>query len=71
MKAHICNPSTQEAEAGKSQVSGQPGLHSENQSGKKKKKKSWALMAHPCNPRYSGGRNQEASSLKPAWANML
>lgn len=27
--AHTCNPTTQEAEAGKSQVEGQPELHSE------------------------------------------
>jgi hypothetical protein len=29
MVLHICNPSTQGAEAGGSQVRGQPGLHSE------------------------------------------
>jgi hypothetical protein len=27
-----------------------------------------ALVAHICNPSYSGGRDQEDSSLKPAWA---
>jgi hypothetical protein len=26
-------------------------------------------MAHACNPSYSGGRDQEARSSKPAWAN--
>jgi hypothetical protein len=26
-------------------------------------------VAHACNPSYSGGRNQEDCSLKPAWAN--
>jgi hypothetical protein len=26
-------------------------------------------VAHPCNPSYSGGRDQEDHSLKPAWAN--
>jgi hypothetical protein len=26
-------------------------------------------VAHNCNPRYSGGRNQEDCSLKPIWAN--
>jgi hypothetical protein len=26
-------------------------------------------VAHTCNPRYSGGRNQENHGLKPAWAN--
>jgi hypothetical protein len=35
--AHISNPSTWEAEAGGSQVRGQPRLHSENVSKKKKK----------------------------------
>jgi hypothetical protein len=25
-------------------------------------------MAHVCNPRYSGGRDQEDSGSKPAWA---
>jgi hypothetical protein len=28
-------------------------------------------MAHACNPSYSGGRDQEALSWKPAWANSL
>jgi hypothetical protein len=36
--AHICNLSTQEAEAGKSQVQGQPGINSKILSPKKKKK---------------------------------
>jgi hypothetical protein len=27
----------------------------------------WALVAHACNPSYSGGRDQEDCSLKPAW----
>jgi hypothetical protein len=26
-------------------------------------------VAHTCNPSYSGGRDQEDCSLKPAWAN--
>jgi hypothetical protein len=30
---------------------------------------SRTLVAHTCNPRYSGGRNQENHGLKPAWAN--
>jgi hypothetical protein len=30
---------------------------------------SWVLVAHACNPSYSGGRDQEAHGLKPAWAN--
>jgi hypothetical protein len=32
---------------------------------------SWALMAHVCNPRYSGGRDQEDHSSKSAWANSM
>jgi hypothetical protein len=35
----------------------------------KKKKKSQALVAHPCNPNYSGGSDLEDHSSKPAWAN--
>jgi hypothetical protein len=30
---------------------------------------SWAQVAKPCNPSYSGGRDQEDRSSKPAWAN--
>jgi hypothetical protein len=26
-------------------------------------------VAHACNPSYSGGRNQEDHSSKPAWGN--
>jgi hypothetical protein len=29
----------------------------------------WAPVAHACNPSYSGGRDQEDGSLKPAQAN--
>jgi hypothetical protein len=29
------------------------------------------LVAHACNPGYSGVRDQEDLSLKPAWANNL
>jgi hypothetical protein len=28
-----------------------------------------ALVAHACNPSYSGGRDQEDHVSKPAWAN--
>jgi hypothetical protein len=28
-----------------------------------------ALVAHACDPSYSGGRDQEDCGLKPAWAN--
>jgi hypothetical protein len=31
---------------------------------KTKKKPSWGLMAHTCNPNYSGGRDQENWGLK-------
>jgi hypothetical protein len=27
------------------------------------------LVAHACNPSYSGSRDQEAHGLEPAWAN--
>jgi hypothetical protein len=30
---------------------------------------SWASVAHTCNPSYSGGRDQEDHSSKPAWGN--
>jgi hypothetical protein len=33
------------------------------------KKRSWVLVAHACNPSYSGGRDQEGCGLKPTWAN--
>jgi hypothetical protein len=33
--------------------------------------KGLALMAHICNPRYLGGRDQEDHGSKPAWANSL
>jgi hypothetical protein len=29
---------------------------------------SWVLVAHSCNPSYSGGRNQEDRGTKPAQA---
>jgi hypothetical protein len=29
------------------------------------------MVAHACNPSYSGGRDQEGCSFKPAWANSL
>jgi hypothetical protein len=31
----------------------------------------WVPVAHACNPRYSGGRDQKDGGLKPAWANNL
>jgi hypothetical protein len=67
MVTHICNPSTQEAEAERSQVQGQPKLYRELV----KNQNSWALLAHACNPSYSGGRDQEDQGSKPAWANSL
>jgi hypothetical protein len=30
---------------------------------------NWALVAHTCNPRYSGGRDQEDLSWKPKQEN--
>jgi hypothetical protein len=38
---------------------------------KKKTKNHQALEAYACNPSYSGGRDQEDRSLKPALANSL
>jgi hypothetical protein len=35
----------------------------------KRKKINWGLVAHACNPSYSGGRDQEDRGSKPAWAN--
>jgi hypothetical protein len=32
---------------------------------------SQVLVVHACNPSYSGGKDQEYHSLKPAWANSL
>jgi hypothetical protein len=29
------------------------------------------LVAHTCNPSYTGGRDQEDLCLKPAWADSL
>jgi hypothetical protein len=37
--------------------------------GIKKDHLRWALVAHTCNPSYSGGRDQEDCVLRPAWAN--
>jgi hypothetical protein len=34
-----------------------------------KKRSAGALVAHACHPVYSGGRDQEDYSLKPAQAN--
>jgi hypothetical protein len=36
----------------------------------RKAKKGRALVAHACNPSYSGGRDQEDHSSKPAWASI-
>jgi hypothetical protein len=51
-----------------SRVKGQLGLHRATLS---QKKKSLALVAHTCNPSYSGSRDQEDRSLKPAQANSV
>jgi hypothetical protein len=47
-------------------------LSSKSSALKKKKEReiySWALVAHTCNPSYSGGRDQEDHNLKPAQTN--
>jgi hypothetical protein len=41
----------------------------ENRKKKKKGDESQALVAHACNPNYSGGRDQEDRSSKPAKTN--
>jgi hypothetical protein len=33
------------------------------------KGRSWAPVAHACNPSYSGGGEQEDHGLKPTWVN--
>jgi hypothetical protein len=38
---------------------------------KNKTKKNYVLVAHACNPSYSGGRDQEGHGSKPAQANSL
>jgi hypothetical protein len=35
------------------------------------KSEGWLLLAHTCNPSYSGGRDQEDHSSKPAQVNNL
>jgi hypothetical protein len=35
------------------------------------KRKCWVLVAHTCNPSYSGGRDQYDCGSKPAQANSL
>jgi hypothetical protein len=35
----------------------------------RKKNRSQALLTHACNPSYSGARDQEGHSSKPAWTN--
>jgi hypothetical protein len=47
------------------------GLIPNMETNKQKQKHSQALVAHTCNPSYSGGRDQEDHSLKPARANSL
>jgi hypothetical protein len=37
----------------------------------RKRRRSQALVAHACNPSYSGGRDQEARDSQPARANSL
>jgi hypothetical protein len=44
-------------------------MHPSDLRGFKKNSGGRALVAHACNPSYSGGRDQEDNSLKPAQAN--
>jgi hypothetical protein len=64
----LLDPSMWKAKAGESPVQGQPGLHTLIFK-KIKEKKDQAPVAHAYNPSYSGGRDQEDHSSKPAWAN--
>jgi hypothetical protein len=34
-----------------------------------KMRSGWALVAHACNPSYSGSRHQEDHGLRPVWEN--
>jgi hypothetical protein len=45
--------------------------YSENLYSHKLKNLSQALVDHPCNPSYSGGRDQEDRGSKPAQGNIL
>jgi hypothetical protein len=40
----------------------------ENEFNNTLKRLSWMLVAHACNPNYSGGRDQEDHGSKPAQA---
>jgi hypothetical protein len=46
-----------------------PCLKISKQTNKQKTMFNWALVAHTCNPSYSGGRDQEDLGSKPTKAN--
>jgi hypothetical protein len=48
-----------------------PGPEGNQKQSHQKCHRSWASVGHAWNPRYSGGRDQEDHSLKPAQANSL
>jgi hypothetical protein len=60
---------TWEAEIGRISVRGQPGQIVHEIPISKISRASWVLVAPTCNPSYSGGRDQEDHSSKPARAN--
>jgi hypothetical protein len=45
------------------------GIQDRPASKKKKKERCQAVVAHFCNPSYSGGRDQENGGSKPVWTN--
>jgi hypothetical protein len=46
-------------------------LEKKNRRRHQKQSWGWALVAHACNPSYSGGRDQEDHDSKSALANSL
>jgi hypothetical protein len=68
----VCNPSTvQWGSRGRRIARSRPFWTTQKDPGSKKNnnKRSWAPVAHACNPSFSGGRDQEDHGWKPAWAN--
>jgi hypothetical protein len=59
------NPSIQKTEVGGKQIQGQPGLHRQTLS-QKKKKSGPGIVAYAGNPTNSEGRDQEDCGLRPS-----
>jgi hypothetical protein len=70
--AYICNPRTRRLRSEDHKLKASLS-YTKKQKKKKKikktKKSGRALVAHTCNPSYSGDRDQEDHDLKPAQAN--